>query len=130
MTHRKSSGHRTAALILTLLAAAPAFAHHSFAMFDTTKRVSLQGTVKELQWTNPHCFVQMVVTDQEALVEWSIEMNSPLDMFRSGWRPGTFKPGDRITVVINPTRDGTRGGSLVSAMDSTGKTLTATRPHT
>jgi hypothetical protein len=125
----KPRGHRTASIILTLLSAAPAFAHHSFAMFDTTKQVSLRGTVKELQWTNPHCFVQVVVADQEAPVEWSIEMNSPLDMYRSGWRPGTFKPGDRIAVVINPTRDGTRGGSLVSAMDSTGKTLTTTRPH-
>lgn len=129
MTHRKSRGQCTAALIPTFLAAVPAFAHHSFAMFDTTKQVSLQGTVKELQWTNPHCFVQMVVGDQEAPVEWSIEMNSPLDMYRSGWRPGTFKSGDRIMVVINPTRDGTHGGSLVSAMDSTGRTLTTTRPH-
>jgi hypothetical protein len=95
-------------------------------MFDRTRSLSLKGTVKELQWTNPHCFVQVLV-DQ---AEWSIEMNSPLDMYRAGWRPGSFKPGDTITVVINPTKDGSHGGSLVSALDASGRTLTLTRPRT
>jgi hypothetical protein len=107
-----------------------AFAHHSYSQFDTKQSVSLQGTVRELQWTNPHCFIQLLVPDQGTLVEWSIEMNSPIIMYRAGWRPGTYKSGDKVKIVIHPTRDGTHGGSLVSAVGSDGKTLTTVRPRT
>jgi hypothetical protein len=58
-----------------LLFATPCLAHHSFAMFDQTKSVTLQGTVKELQWTNPHCYLQVLIRSQNAIVEWSLEMH-------------------------------------------------------
>lgn len=120
-----------AAAAACLMAAVPipSLAHHSFAMFDRTKSVSLHGSVRELQWTNPHCFIQVLVPDGEAVTEWNIEMHAPLDMYRAGWRPGTFKPGDAVTVVINPAKDGTHGGSLISAVGPDGKSLTMTRPQ-
>ncbi|MGH8218807.1 MAG: DUF6152 family protein [Steroidobacteraceae bacterium] len=109
-----------AALLLT---ATPCLAHHSFAMFDDARTVTLHGTVRQLQWTNPHCYLQVLVPSGGSTVEWSLEMNSPLAMYRSGWKPGSFKPGDTVTVVINPLKDGTSGGRLVDAIDANGRSL-------
>jgi hypothetical protein len=98
------------------LGAAPAFAHHSFAMFDSTKNVTLDGTIKDFQWTNPHSWVQIVVKDPATGkdVEWSIEGGSPNGLARSGWKRTSLKPGDKAQVVIHPLKDGTAGGSLVT----------------
>jgi len=104
-------------------AAGPALAHHSFAMFDTAKEVTLAGTVKDFQWTNPHSWLQLDVPRGAASVEYSIEMGSPNTMSRHGWHRSTFKPGDKVTVTINPMRDGSTGGSLISAIDRDGKRL-------
>jgi hypothetical protein len=96
--------------------AAPAIAHHSFAMFDNQKALSLDGTVKDFQWTNPHTWVQLVVRDASGKdSEWSIEGGSPNALARSGWKRTALKPGDRAVLIIHPLKDGTNGGSLVSA---------------
>jgi Family of unknown function (DUF6152) len=98
------------------LAAGPAFAHHSFAMFDSAKDVTLEGTVVEFQWTNPHSWVQVQAKDSSGKqVEWSIEMASPNSLARSGWKRTSLKPGDKVTLVVHPMKDGSAGGSLVSA---------------
>jgi len=89
-------------------------AHHSGGMFDDARLVRLTGTVRSFQWTNPHCWIQVLVPGTSGPVEWSVEMGSPSLLFRAGWRPGTLKPGDTITVVIKPMRDGTAGGLFVS----------------
>ncbi len=104
-------------------------AHHSFAMFDQNRTITLHGTVKELQWTNPHSYLQLLVPDGSASVEWSVELHSPLDMYRLGWRPTTLKAGDKVTVVVNPLRDGTHGGSIVSAIDAGGRSLATAKPR-
>jgi hypothetical protein len=110
-----------------MLAGSSAFAHHSHAMFDSTKQVTLVGTVKELQWMNPHCWLQVLVPDatnpNAAQVEWGVEMDSPLAMFRRGWRPESLKAGDKVTVVVNPLRDGEPGGQVVSVVGPDGKPL-------
>ena len=104
-----------AALAATALTAAPALAHHSFAMFDNTKNVTLEGTVKEFQWTNPHSWVQLMVKDPSGKeVEWSVEAGSPNGLSRQGWTRHAAKPGDKASIVIHPLKDGTAGGSLVS----------------
>jgi hypothetical protein len=105
-----------AGLALIALAAAPASAHHSFAMFDNQKNLSLDGTVKEFQWTNPHSWIQLVVKDPATGkdVEWSIEGGSPNGLSRSGWHRTSLKPGDKAVAIIHPLKDGTNGGSLVS----------------
>jgi hypothetical protein len=104
------------ALSMSLTAAAPALAHHSFAMFDNSKNVTLEGTVKEFQWTNPHSWVQLMVADPATgkEVEWSIEGGSPNGLARQGWKRTSLKPGDKASIVIHPLKDGTAGGSLVS----------------
>jgi hypothetical protein len=97
------------------LAAAPAFAHHSFAMFDSAKNVTLEGTIKEFQWTNPHSWIQIVAKNASGKdVEYSIEGGSPNGLSRSGWKRTSLKPGDKAVVIMHPLKDGTAGGSLVT----------------
>ncbi|HXX71995.1 MAG TPA: DUF6152 family protein [Candidatus Acidoferrum sp.] len=110
-----------------MLTASSALAHHSHAMFDSTKQVTIVGTVKELQWMNPHCWIQLLVPDpndpKAAPVEWGLEMGAPLELYRHGWKPEIIKPGDKITVVINPLRDGRPGGQVVYALGPDGKPI-------
>jgi hypothetical protein len=105
-----------AALAMAMTVAVPAQAHHSFAMFDNTKAVTLDGAVREFQWTNPHTWIQIVVKDANGrAVEWSIEGGSPNALARTGWKRESLKPGDHALVVIHPLKDGSNGGSLVTA---------------
>jgi hypothetical protein len=99
-----------------------ATAHHSFAMFDAKQSVTLHGVVKEFRWTNPHVFIQLIATDDGGMAagEWSIELTSPEHLARAGWKPGTLKSGDKVTVVVHPIRDGSRGGQFVSAIAADG----------
>lgn len=107
------------------LAATPAGAHHSTAMFDQGKEVALVGTVRELQWTNPHSWIQIVAPGPKGgpPVEWSVECGSPNTMSRQGWTKTTLKPGDKVTVRVNPMRDGTAAGLLVNVTLPNGKVL-------
>ena len=99
-------------------------AHHSGNMFDRETTVELTGTVKEFQWTNPHIWIQVLVPDAEGAVEeWSIEGGVPNRLFRAGWRPTSFEPGDEVTIVANPMRDGAKGGAFVGAKLADGTTL-------
>lgn len=99
-------------------------AHHSTASFDNTKIVELKGVVKEFQWTNPHTWIQLNVTDSSGkVVEWSIEGGSPGTLSRNGWRASTFKPGDSVTIKARPMLNGNPGGSFIGATLADGKTL-------
>ena len=102
----------------------PAVAHHSDSMFDDEKVVELNGTVKALQWTNPHIWLQVVVEQNGAATEWSLEGGSPNSLSRQGWRSTTFKPGDVVVVRLNPMRDGAPGGRFIGArFDADGHTI-------
>ena len=106
------------------LTASSARAHHSAAMFDATKEITLAGTVKEFQWTSPHCWIQILVPDparpDAPPVEWGVEMDNPLGLSRHGWKPGSLKPGDRIVIVARPLRDGSNGAQVVSVTRADG----------
>src|ERR1700728_96326 len=97
-------------------AAAPASAHHSFAMFEPTKTLTFKGTVKTFQWTNPHVILWVLVQPDGggAAQEWSLETTSPGVLTRSGWTRLSLKAGDRVSVVLSPLRDGSHGGGLNS----------------
>ena len=106
-------------LVLAFAAAAlttdSAFAHHAFSMFDRAKTMTIEGKVKEFQWTNPHTWVQVLVTQEDGtVVEWSIEGSSPNGLRRRGWRSDSIKTGDEVKVLINPLKNGDPGGSLVN----------------
>jgi hypothetical protein len=104
------------AVMLAALAAAswPAFAHHSFAVYDRTKLLTLKGNVKSFQWTNPHCVIWVLVQPDGGgePQEWSFETTSPGVLTRGGWTRNSVKPGDKVAVEFYPLRDGSHGGGL------------------
>jgi hypothetical protein len=113
-----------AVCVTAILIVAPAGAHHSAAMFDDAKVLELKGTVKELQWTNPHIWLQVIVDEKGKKTEWSLEGGSPNSLSRQGWRATTFKPGDVVTVRLNPMKDGTPAGSFIAAkFEADGRTI-------
>lgn len=109
--------------LASVLGTVPAVAHHSGAMFDDHKSVTITGKVRVFQWTNPHCWIQVLATKAGGDAEWSVEMGSPGELYRRGWRPGTLKAGDQVTLVIHPMRDGTQGGLFVSGNGADGRPL-------
>jgi len=114
---------RAAALAAALIVTGSAVAHHSFAMFDRDKEVTLNGTVREFQWTNPHAFIEIEVADGAKVEKWSVEMNSPNNLTRQGWKSSMLKTGDKVSVTLNPLRDGKKGGLFVAITLADGKVI-------
>lgn len=111
----------TAALLLT---SSVVLAHHSFGMFDLGREVTVEGVVKELQFTNPHVWIQILVPDGKGNeMEWSIEAGAPGMMIRGGWKSSTLKAGDRVTLTMHPLKDGNPSGSLVRVTVPDGRVL-------
>jgi hypothetical protein len=98
-------------------------AHHSTAEFDYSKTVVLHGKVKELQWMNPHSYVQLVVAIDGTSVEWAVEIGAPLFNMRMGWKPTSVKTGDELTMNVVPARDGSPHGSLRTLTFADGRSL-------
>lgn len=114
------------AIAIAALGGAPAFAHHSFAMYEPTKTLTFKGTVKNFQWTNPHVVLSILVQpdDGSAAQDWALETTSPGVLTRAGWTRQSIKPGDKVSVTLSPLRDGSHGGSLNSVtLLATGQTL-------
>jgi len=110
--------------IVVLFVPGSAIAHHSPVMFDRAKRVTLVGTVKEFSWTNPHASIQLSVPNAKGAVEtWGVEMNSPNNLVKQGWKSNIVKFGDKVSVVINPLRTGEHGGIFVSIKLPDGRVL-------
>ena len=113
------------AALFVIAAPAPLYAHHSFSMFDGDKTVTMRGTVKEVEWTNPHSWLRVLVMDQTSgkPMNWAFEMGPPARQLQRGWKPDSLKPGDSVTVHIHPLKDGSRGGQLVDAVLPDGRTV-------
>ena len=111
--------------LLALLAiAVPATAHHSFAEFDRSKQVTMNGVVRDVQWNNPHTWIQVVVTDEKGRkTEWGFECGSPNMMSRTGWKRTTLKTGDHVVVVGNPLKNGRTNALLVKITLPDGRIL-------
>lgn len=117
-----------AGLTSLLALAVPAAAHHSFTMFDLDRHVTYTGTVVEYQWVNPHAHIITQVDpgpgiDPQTVSTWDIECASTTIMGRQGWTRATFKPGDPITVVASPLKNGDKGASLFYAIRADGTRL-------
>ena len=123
-----------AAPLVDLAAVGAAGAHHSFAMYDATKLVTITGTVKEFQWTNPHAILWVYADSPRpgAGDLWSFELStSPGPLTRLGWTKHSLNPGDKVAVEVNPLHDGQHGGSLKKAtLMATGQVLTTSTPIT
>ena len=113
------------ALSLTAAAAAPALAHHSFAMFDFQASKTVTGTVEQFDWTNPHTFIWLQVPTgaNGASERYGFEGMSPNYLGRRGWSKSTLKPGDKVTVIYHPLKDGSKGGTYQKVQLSDGKEL-------
>jgi hypothetical protein len=114
----------TVAAVWVLLVAGSVFAHHSPVMFDRSKKQTITGAVKEFVWTNPHASIQVEVVNAQGATEvWGVEMNSPNNLVKQGWKSTTLKGGDKVSVVGNPLRAGEHGLLFLSIKLADGKVL-------
>ena len=104
---------------------APVLAHHSPAAFEASKTITLTGTVKEFRWQNPHTWIEVNVPDGKGkTVLWGVELTSPTYLVRAGWKSNTIKPGDKVTVIVNPVRTGEPAGIFRKLILADGRELT------
>ncbi len=104
----------SAVISTAILSGGQALAHHSGAMFDMTKTVTISGTVQQFNWTNPHSSFKVLVANSSGTEDvWAVEMGGPNNLIHEGWKRTTLKPGDKVTVTVRPLRDGVPGGSYV-----------------
>ena len=104
-----------AAAGISVLLAIPANAHHSQVMYDGDTEMEMKGVVEEFDWANPHTWLYVTITDESgAPSQWVFESNSTGQLTRVGWSADSIKPGDEVTVIMHPLRDGTRGGTIVA----------------
>lgn len=122
MVSRHSLRFALAACLLTT--SAPLFAHHGNSAFDTTKRLTLKGTVTEWVWANPHCWLKFdVKNDKGEVTHWLAEETNPPGLINSGWYKGSLKVGDEVTVVLIPTKNGHPLGRVDRVILANGKVL-------
>jgi hypothetical protein len=117
------------AVLGVLALSAPVFAHHGTASFDTTKDLTLKGTVTDWIWANPHCFLKFDAKDDTGTVRnWAVEVSNPTDMTKRGWARSSFKVGDMVTVNLQPVKNGAPIGRLKTVLLPDGSTLGANGP--
>src|SRR4029077_18431356 len=102
----------------------PAFAHHGTAVLDTSKTLTMKGTVTEWDWSNPHCLLQFDFKNEGGqVVHWIAETQNPAEMVSLGWGKASFKPGDEVTVSLMPVKNGNPFGRISLVVLPDGKTL-------
>lgn len=107
-----------------LLAVAPLFAHHGNSNFDTDKKLVLKASVTEWVWANPHCWLKFDTTDDKGNVaHWIAETSNPADMANLGWSRQAFRPGDHVTVTLQPVKNGAPIGRVMQVVLANGQTL-------
>lgn len=121
-------GACTGGVVALAVMAGTAMAHHSFAMFDQKKMITLEGTVVAFQWTNPHVFIELDVPGARSSTHWSIELNSPNNLRRNGWTRTSMAAGDKVAVRVAPLRNGKPGGLFLDAKLADGKVLDSGLP--
>jgi hypothetical protein len=115
------------AVALTL--AGSALAHHSAAGIDRSRTVTLDGTLKQFSWSNPHSWMEVEVPNDKGGSDlWKIEMTAPSQLLRAGWKSNSVKPGDKVSVVVRPLKSGETGGLFVSITLPDGRVLTERAP--
>jgi hypothetical protein len=104
--------------------ALPATAHHSFAMFDHAVTIKLNGTVKQVEWVNPHSWIHMVTTDAAGKeITWSFEAGSVAQLIQEGWKQDSVRAGDKVEMTYHPLKDGSFGGQVLLVKLPSGVTL-------
>lgn len=107
-----------------LIVSLPLFAHHGNAAFDPDKRLTLKGAVTEWFWANPHCVLEFDVKDDKGqLVHWVAETSNPPDMVNRGWSKASLKPGDQVTITLEPVKNGRPIGRIIQVVLPNGQKL-------
>ena len=102
----------------------PADAHHSFAMFDNTKTITVDATVTRFDWINPHTWLYITAMDESGQeISWGLEGAGTGYMTNAGWKPDTIQPGARVVIDFHPMKDGTNGGQLLTVTFPDGKEM-------
>ena len=115
-----------AALAALALSPSTALAHHSGAMFDRTKTVTIVGEIKKFDYVNPHAWLDITAPDASGkTAEWSVEMSAPIGLKKVGLTPSNLKVGDKITVHAHPLRDGRPGGSFIDVQLADGRVISS-----
>ena len=121
--------YRTVVLVAIGLSTATALAHHSFAMFDNSRSVTLTGIVQRYQWTNPHGYLELHVPGGPDSKHYTLELTSINMLSRAGWTSRTLHFGDKVTAMMAPLRDGQPGGLLLELTLPTGKVMNVPVPN-
>ncbi|WP_374944591.1 DUF6152 family protein [Sphingomonas sp.] len=127
-TNSKMKAMLTAAMLATV-PAVPALAHHSFAMYDNAKDVTFDGTVRSFRWANPHGQIILTTMRDGKPIDYAIELSSLNVMSRAGWTRKSIVIGERMKATVHPLRDGSDGGSFVSAVKADGSVLRSAAPR-
>lgn len=118
-----------AAFAVLAIPTAAALAHHSNSAYQVDEIITLEGTVKEWRWSNPHTWLIMMVEDENGTEqEWAVEGRAPGVLRRAGWHPTVLKPGEMVTVHASPAKDGSRVGIIARVTKSDG-TVLGNRPN-
>lgn len=124
MTSRKMVRGLLAATLTVIATQGVALAHHSYAMFDRDKVMNAPAVVRTWEFTNPHATLWVYINDDQGKPTlWGLEAPGPSQLLRGGWDRETVKPGDKVTISINPLRDGRNGGSLIKIVLADGRAL-------
>jgi uncharacterized protein DUF6152 len=116
----------TTLLLVAILMSVSVYAHHSAAGIDRTKSVTVEGTVKQFKWGNPHSWLEVEVANNKGGSDiWNFEMNPPAYLVRSGWKSTSVKAGDKIKVTARPFMNGEPGGIFMSVTLDNGQVLGA-----
>jgi len=127
MSSTVKAGVAAVGLAASALMALVASAHHSFATFDPLHPRTLAGTIREVQWVNPHVWLVITVPRDGGADDWTLEAPGVAEVKRNGWSRDSFKTGDKVSITIAPKRDGSHGGAYLSAITASGQTLGATK---
>ncbi len=112
------------AVVCLLAVSIPLFAHHGYAAYDTDRKVTLKGTVTRWIWSNPHCMIQLDVSDDSGhVVHWIAETENPTTMSRNGWTDKSIKVGEQITVIVLPVKNGNPAGRILEVILASGEKL-------
>jgi hypothetical protein len=131
MTNNMTAVIRRTILLVSLVAGGTslAVAHHSYSAFDMAGQRVITGTIKKMDWTNPHTWIWIDVANEQGVVEtWGIEGMSPNYLERRGWSRNTIKVGDKLSITFHPLKNGDKGGSFQSAQRPNGEVLGMTPP--
>ena len=113
--------------IALLLVSIPAWSHHGVAAYDMTNKITLKGTITSFDWSNPHSQIHLDVTDAKGnVVHWNFETQSPTILVHAGWTRNSLKPGDQVTIITSPAKDGSPVGLLTKVVLADGQELTST----